>query len=405
MTKAPGRHAVSFVLLLVFLDMVGLGLILPVLPKLIETVGDMDLAEASRIGGGMFAAFSLAQFVFSPLAGALSDRFGRRPLLLLAIAGLGVDYIFHALAPSVLWLFVGRIVAGACGSSYVIANAFLADVTAPEARAKAFGMLGAAFGMGFVLGPAIGGLLGELGPRVPFWVAAAISFANLVYGYFVLPETLPPEKRRAFRWREANPLGVLAVFARHKGVLPLGAVLAVYFFGSAVYPAIWSFWGIAKFGWSEAMVGISLAAFGIVWAVFQGVLTGPAVRLWGEWRVAMVGLIIAVLACAGYGFANGIIAVVALLVFHGPEGFVNPMLAALMSRAVPEDEQGALQGGISAAMNLAMLLGTLFFTQVFGYFLSDAAPFRSPDMAYFVAAVTLLVALAMFWPQFRRARG
>ena len=405
MTKAPGRHAVSFVLLVVFLDMVGLGLILPVLPKLIETVGHMNLAEASRIGGGMFAAFSLAQFAFSPLAGALSDRFGRRPLLLLAIAGLGADYIFHALAPSVLWLFVGRILAGACGSSYVIANAFLADVTAPEGRAKAFGMLGAAFGMGFVLGPAIGGLLGELGPRVPFWVAAAISLANLVYGYFVLPETLPPEKRRAFRWREANPLGVLAVFARHKGVLPLGAVLAVYFFGSAVYPAIWSFWGIAKFGWSEAMVGISLAAFGIVWAVFQGVLTGPAVRLWGEWRVALVGLIVAVLACAGYGFANGIVAVVALLVFHGPEGFVNPMLAALMSRAVPEDEQGALQGGISAAMNLAMLLGTLFFTQVFGYFLSDAAPFRSPDMAYFVSAAVLVVALAIFWPQFRRSRG
>ena len=328
--------------------------------------------------------------------GNLSDRYGRRPLLLLAIFGLGVDYLFHAFAPTVGWLFVGRIVAGICGSSYVIANAFLADVTPPEGRARAFGLMGAAFGLGFVLGPALGGLLGELDPRMPFYVAAALSGCNLIYGVFVLPETLPPEKRRRFDWARANPLGTLRVFRRHSGVLPMAAVLLVYFFGTAVYPAIWAFWGMAKFGWSEAIVGLTLAAFGIVMALFQGALTGPAVRIWGEWRVALIGLVIAAAAAVGYGLAGGLWAVLVLLVIHGPEGFVHPMLTALMSRAVPEDAQGELQGGIAAAMNLAMLAGTIFFTQVFGYFLSPGAPFRSADVAFHSAGAVLALSLLMF---------
>lgn len=390
------RHAVSFALLVVFLDMVGVGLIIPVLPRLIEAVGNMPLAQASRIGGLMFAAFSLAQFVFAPLAGALSDRFGRRPLLLIAIGGLGVDFVFQALAPTVAWLFVGRLIAGVCGSSYVIANAYIADITAPEGRARAFGLMGAALGLGLVLGPALGGLLGGFGPHVPFWVAAGVSGANFLYGLAVLPESLPPEKRRPFNWREANPLGMFRVFARAKGVGPLVTIFALYFFGSAVYPAIWAFWGIAKFGWSEATIGLSLAGFGVVWAVFQGGLTGPAGKWIGEERAALLGLFIAMAAAAGYGLTTGITAVMVLLVFHGPDGFVQPMLTAMMSRAVAEEEQGALQGGLGAISNLMMLIGTLFFTQVFGYFLSDAAPMRSADAAYFVAALVLAVPCGMF---------
>lgn len=396
MTQAPSRHAVTFVLVAVFLDMVGFGLVIPVLPRLIGEVGQMGLAQAALIGGWMFAAFSLAQFACAPLMGNLSDRFGRRPLLLLAIGGLGLDYLFHAFAPSIGWLFVGRVIAGICGASHVIAAAFLADVTPPEGRARAFGLMGAAFGLGFVLGPAIGGMLGELGPRVPFYAAAAISGLNLIYGLIVLPETLPPEKRRPFRLAQANPFGALRVFLRYRGVVPMAAVLAVYFFGSAVYPAIWAFWGMAKFGWSELVVGVTLAGFGLVMAGFQGVLTGPAVRLWGEWRVALVGLVIAALAAVGYGLAGGLWAVLVLLVIHGPEGFVHPMLTALMSRAVPEDAQGALQGGLAAATNLALLAGTVFFAQVFGYFLTPEAPLTSPDIAFFIAAVVLAGALALF---------
>jgi MFS transporter, DHA1 family, tetracycline resistance protein len=390
------RHAVTFVLLTVLLDMVGFGLIIPVTPALIEEVGGVGLSQASVIGGWMFFAFSFTQFLFSPLAGNLSDRFGRRPLLLLAVFGLGVDYIFSALAPSILWLFVGRAFAGICGASWIIANAYIADITAPEDRAKAFGMMGAAFGLGFVIGPAIGGLLGEFGPRVPFYVAAGVSILNFIYGWFVLPETLSPENRRPFEWRRANPFGALAVFRSYPGVLPLCAVLFLFFFSSSVYPAIWPFWGIAKFGWSEAMVGATLAVFGLIMAAFQGGLSGPAVKRFGEHRVVLIGLCCAVIAAAGYGLVGTLTAVVILMLVHGPEGFVHPMLTAMMSKVVPDDAQGELQGGLSAITNIAMLVGTVFFSQVFGFFMREDATWRTPDAAFYIAAGGLALALLAF---------
>jgi MFS transporter, DHA1 family, tetracycline resistance protein len=391
----PSRHAVTFVLLSVLLDMVGFGLIIPVLPGLIEDVGGIGLADAAKIGGWMFFAFSVAQFACSPLMGNLSDRFGRRPLLLLAIAGLGLDYLLQAFAPTLLWLFVGRIIAGICGSSWVIANAFITDVTTPENRAKYFGLLGACFGLGFVVGPAIGGLLGSFGPRVPFFVAAAISGLNLIYGYIVLPETLAPANRRAFRWRRSNPLGAFAVFRGYQGVLPMCGVLFTYFFFSAIYPAIWAFWGMAKFGWSPAMVGLTLAIFGLVMAGFQGGLAGPAAARFGERRVVLVGLVTAVVGLVGYGFVWGLVPVVILMLVHGPEGFVHPMLTAMMTKNVPADAQGELQGGISAIMSVAMLAGTVFFSQIFGHFLGQGGSYAT-DIAFFVAAGGMLVSLAIF---------
>ncbi|NMD09286.1 MAG: TCR/Tet family MFS transporter [Phyllobacteriaceae bacterium] len=394
--SSPGKHAVTFVLITVFLDMVGFGIIMPVLPSLIQQVGHVSIADAARIGGWLFFAFSAAQFLFGPTMGNLSDAFGRRPLLLLAVFGLFIDYLLMSVAPNLFWLFVGRAIAGLCGASYVIANAYIADVTRPEDRAKAFGMIGAAFGLGFVIGPALGGLLGEYGARMPFYVAAGVSALNLVYGYFVLPETLAPSNRRAFEWQRANPLGTFKVFTTYHGVVPLSIVMFVYFFSSAVYPAIWAFWGIAKFGWSEWLVGLSLAAFGIVTAVFQGALTGPAVKLWGESKVALIGLVSAVIAAVGYGFAPGLLVVIIFFIVHGPEGFVHPMLTAIMSKAVPENAQGELQGGISSIMSVSMLLGTVFFSQVFGYFMQDSAPVTSTDMAFFFAAGLLVVTLAMF---------
>ena len=392
----PSRHAVTFILITVLLDMIGFGIIIPVLPALIEDVGKVSLSEAAVIGGWMAGAYSIAQFLFGPLMGNLSDRFGRRPLLLLAIFGLGADFLLQALAPDLGWLFVGRLLAGVCGASWVIANAYIADVTVPEERAKAFGLMGAAFGVGFVIGPAIGGLLGQLGPRVPFYVAAAISIVNFIYGWYVLPESLPPEKRRAFEWRRANPFGAFKVFQSYSGVLPMCAVLFSFFFFSSVYPAIWPFWGIAKFGWSEAMVGLSLAFFGLVMAGFQGGLTGPAVKYLGEYRVVLVGLICATIAATGYGLVGSVWMVVVLMFVHGPEGFVHPMLIAIMSKRVPEDAQGELQGGLSALTNVAMLLGTVFSAQVFGYFMSDVAPFKSPDVAYYVAGAGLGFTVMLF---------
>lgn len=397
----PPRHAVTFVIATVFLDMVGFGLIMPVLPDLIGEVGHVSLSDATVIGGWMFFAFAFAQFLFSPLMGNLSDRFGRRPLLLLAVFGLGVDYVFTALAPTVGWLYVGRAIAGLCGSSYVIANAYIADVTAPEERAKAFGLVGAAFGLGFIAGPAVGGLLGELGPRVPFWAAAGIALVNFAFGWFVLPETLPPERRRPFEWRRANPFGTLKVFRTYPVVLPLCGVMFVYMFASSVYPAVWPFWGAAKFGWSAWEIGLSLAAFGAITAVVQGTLTGPAVARWGEVRVALAGLAAAVAGMVGYGLAGSMAAVVLFMLVHAPEGFVHPMLVAIMSKAVPEDAQGELQGGISSVMNLAMLGGTLFFAQVFGWATARSLPLAT-DIAYFVGALVVCGALFMFVAATRR---
>jgi DHA1 family tetracycline resistance protein-like MFS transporter len=356
----------------------------------------MSVADASIISGWMFFAFSVAQFLFSPVMGNLSDAFGRRPLLLLAVFGLGVDYMFCALAPSLAWLFLGRAIAGLCGSSHVIANAYIADVTEPDKRAKAFGLMGAAFGVGFVLGPAIGGLLGEYGPRVPFYVAAAVSFINFVYGWFVLPETLAPEKRRPLELGRANPFGTFKIFGSYSGVLPLCFVLFIYFAATSVYPAIWAFWGIEKFHWSVATIGLTLAGFGIISAAFQGALSGPVVKWFGEYRVVLVGLFIGGVAAFGYGLAESLWVVLVLLVVHGPEGFVHPMLTALMSKAVPDDAQGELQGGISSIMNVAMLTGTVFYSQLFGYFMSPKAPFISPDVPYFVCAGGLVLALALF---------
>jgi MFS transporter, DHA1 family, tetracycline resistance protein len=397
MTAAPtSKYAITFVFITVLLDMVGFGLIIPVQPALIRDVGHLDLAHASLIGGWLFASFSVTQFLFGPTMGNLSDAYGRRPLLLFAVAGLGIDYIIMATAPTLEWLFFGRLLAGFCGGSYVVANAFIADITAPEDRAKAFGLMGAAFGLGFVIGPAIGGLLGTFGPRIPFYVAAGVSALNLLFGYFILPETLPREKRRGFEWARANPFGTFKVFSTYKGVLPLCAVMAIYFFATAIYPAIWPFWGIAKFGWSEAMIGITLAAFGIINAVMQGGATGWAVKRFGEWNVALFGLSIAVISAVGYGLAGTFTFVIIMLIVHGPEGFVHPMLTAMMSKEVPADAQGEMQGGISSVQSLAMLLGTVVFAQLFGFFLSPASPIVSPNIAFFIAAAVLAIALGLF---------
>ena len=394
--RAPSRHAIYFVLITVLLDMIGFGLIIPVLPVLIETVGHMTLAEASLVGGWMFFAYSAAQFVFGPLMGNLSDRFGRRPLLLLAILGLMLDYLLQSWAPTLVWLYIGRAISGVCGASWIIANAYIADITTPEDRAKYYGMMGAAFGLGFVLGPALGGLLGEYGPRVPFYFAAGISAANLIYGYFVLPETLDAAHRRPFEWRRANPFGAFKVFQSYHGVVPMCIVLFSFFFFSSVYPAIWPFWGMAKFGWSSSMVGLTLAIFGLCMAAAQGGLTGPLVKRFGEWNVALIGFVAATIAALGYGFAGGLTMVIVMMLVHTPEGFIYPMLSALMSKAVPENAQGELQGGVSAILNVSQLLGTVFFAQMFGYFMSPGAPFQSPAMGFFIAAAGLLGTFGLY---------
>lgn len=396
MEREPGRFAVIFVFITVFIDMVGFGLVMPVLPRLIEEVSGSGLADASIWGGWLFFAYGGMQFLFGPAIGNLSDAYGRRPVLLLSVFGLAVDYLLTAFAPSLLWLFVGRIFAGICGASYTTANAYLADITKPEDRARVFGLMGAAFGLGFVIGPAIGGLLGEFGPRVPFFVAAGLSLLNFIYGWVVLPETLAPESRRPFSLARSNPIGTLRVFRLYRGVVPLGVVMFLYFLATAVYPAIWAFWGIAAFGWSEATVGLTLASFGLVTAVVQGGLTGPAVKWLGERGAVALGLAAGVIALFGYGLAPGLAVVLILIVIHAPEGFVHPALTALMSRAAPEDAQGELQGGIASLQSIGLIIGTVFFTQVFGWFMQPNPWIVSPGIAYFIGGAMMALTLGYF---------
>ena len=394
--KTPGKYAVTFIFITVFLDMVGIGLIWPVMPRLIEDVSGSDLAGASAWNGWLFVAYGLTQFLFGPAIGNLSDAYGRRPVLLLSVFGLAVDYMLMALAPSLLWLFIGRLVAGVCGASYTTANAYLADITKPEERAKVFGMMGAAFGLGFIIGPAIGGLLGEFGPRVPFVVAAGLSILNFIYGYFVLPETLPPEKRRPFSLARSNPIGTLKVFASYRGVVPLGIVMAGYFLATSVYPAIWSFWGIARFDWSEATIGLTLAAFGLVMAISQGLLTGPTVKYFGEWNTVVLALLSSLAASLGYGLAPNLTVIILLFLVHAPEGFAQPALTALMSREAPDNAQGELQGGIASLQNIAMLAGTLFYALAFGWFMQPNPIAVTPSAGYFICAALLVITLAYF---------
>ncbi|SFI90145.1 TCR/Tet family MFS transporter [Celeribacter neptunius] len=399
------RRATLFALMIAFLDSIGVGLIIPVVPRLIEEIGHIGLGDAARIGGLLFALYSIVLFLSAPLLGALSDRVGRRPLLLIAVGGLAIDYLLQAWAPTLAWLFLGRLIAGLCGASIVVANACLADVSTAETRARSFGYMSAAFGLGFVLGPAIGGILGDLGTRVPFWAAAGLAGVNFLFALAFLPEPLPVAARRRFQWREANPFGVFRIFLRSPGVLPLAGILALYFLGSSVYVGIWAFWGFAKFDWSGTQVGLSLAMAGLTMALLQGLGTGPAVARWGERRLALAGLAVAALSCLAFGLVTSTALVFVLLCLHAIEGFVHPSIAALMSKDLPADSQGSLQGGIAAIQSLSALIGTLVFTQVFSAFMAPGARIQSPDVAFFLAGGVLALAFLGLALQRKRRPG
>lgn len=392
----PSRHALTFVLITVLIDMIGIGIILPVLPGMIRDIAHADLSQASVIGGWLFIAYSAMQFLFGPLVGNLSDAYGRRPVLLLSVGGLGLDYAFTAFAPSLGWLFAGRIIAGVCGASYSTANAYIADITAPQDRAKAFGFVGAAFGIGFILGPAIGGLLASFGHRAPFFAAAALSLANLAYGYFVLPETLAPDKRRAFAWRRSNPLGALAAVRQHPVVMSFAAVLFLHFVATNVYPAVWAYYTIYRYGWSEWQVGLSLACYGLVTAIVQGAMVGPFIKRFGERMAALVSLSVELIIAFGYALATRGWMIYALLVVGALQGIAMPAINAMMTHAVEEDAQGKLQGAISSLMGISSIIGPLIAAQLFGAFTGADAIVELPGAPFLAAAALSAVALWMF---------
>ena len=393
--KAPGGAAVAFIFVTVLLDMLALGVVIPILPKLIESFVENDTASAARIFGLFGTAWALMQFVFSPLLGSLSDRFGRRPVVLLSNFGLAADYVLMALAPSLSWLFVGRVISGITSASISTAFAYIADRTAPEQRAAMFGKIGVAFGAGFVLGPALGGLLGDISPRLPFWVAAGLSFANWLYGLFILPESLPAERRAPFRWKSANPIGMLSLLRASPALA--GLQLANFFsqLAHVVLPSTFVLYAGYRYGWDVKMVGLTLAIVGVCSMVVQGGAIGPIVRHLGERRALLLGLVFGALGFLIYGIApTGLLFCVGIPVM-ALWGVSGAATQALMTRLVAPDQQGQLQGATTSVQSVAQMVGPFLFTLTFAYFIGASAPVKLPGAPFLLAFVLLLLALAI----------
>jgi DHA1 family tetracycline resistance protein-like MFS transporter len=393
--KTARPAAFAFVFVTVMLDMLAIGVIVPVLPKLVVEFVGGDAVEATRIYGLFGTVWALMQFVFSPVQGALSDRFGRRPVILISNFGLGLDYVVMALAPSLGWLFLGRVISGITSASISTAYAYVADVTPPERRAATFGLIGAAFGVGFVLGPALGGLTGAVDPRLPFWIAAGLSLANWLYGVFVLPESLPPERREPFSWRRANPVGALMLLRSKAGLLGLAGVNFLSYLAHAALPSVGVLYMMYRYGWSESTVGLTMAGVGVAAVVVQGALTGRAVKRFGERTTLLAGLAFGVAGFAIMGFAATGPAFWLGIPVMAVWGMVNPSSQALMSRRVDGQHQGQLQGANSSLMGVANLIGPGLFTLTFAFAIGAAKNWGVPGAPYLVASALLAMAIVV----------
>ena len=391
--RVPGRAALVFILVTILIDAIGIGLIFPVLPGLIEEVSGEGLSRAAEIGGLMAAVFALMQFLCGPVMGALSDRYGRRPVLLISLAVMVADYVVMALAGAVWLLFLGRVIGGIAAATQATAAAFVADISAPEEKAARFGLVGAAFGMGFVIGPALGGLLGELGTRAPFWAAGALAAANLLLGALVLPETV--RTPRAFEWRRAQPFGAIARMRLLPGLGALLLIVLLHEVAGYVYPAIWAYYGPAAFGWTPATVGLSLASFGIAMAVVQGALVGPFIRILGERGTVLFGLAFDAVIYVILTFTRSGLVVLILCPVSALGMATLPALQGRMSRRVADDAQGELQGVLTSMHALAAILSPVVMTRVFAAFTTPPGPFL-PGAPFFLSAIITLACIAIW---------
>jgi DHA1 family tetracycline resistance protein-like MFS transporter len=391
-TVAPRRTpAFVFVFITVLLDMLALGMIIPVLPKLVVDFLGGDAARAAEILGVFGTAWALMQFIFSPVQGALSDRFGRRPLILMSNFGLGLDYILMALAPTLVWLFVGRVISGITAASISTAYAYIADVTPGEKRAARFGLLGVAFGAGFVFGPALGGLAGTISPRLPFWIAAALSLANGLYGLLVLPESLPADRRAPFAWRRANPFGALVLLRSQPQLGGLATVTFLSNLAHASLPSISVLYMQYRYGWDERTVGFTMAGVGLCAMIVQGGLIGPTVQRFGERTTLIMGLGFGVLGFAVFGLAPTGVIFWSGIPILSLWGFASPSALGLMSRRVSASEQGQLQGANASLMGVANMLGPVLFAQVFAVFIGVGTAWQLPGAAFLLASALVLV--------------
>lgn len=385
------KAAIGFIFITLLIDITGLGLIIPVMPKLIEELlHTSDVSKASQYAGWLTFAYAITQFVFAPVLGNLSDKYGRRPVLLFSLLGFGIDYLFLSFAPTIGWLFVGRIIAGITGASFTTASAYIADISTNENRAQNFGMIGAAFGLGFILGPMIGGLLGELGPRVPFFVAAGLALLNCAYGYFVLPESLDKEHRRAFEWRRANPIGSLLQLKKYPAVSGLIiSMILIYIAGHSVQ-SNWSFFNIERFDWSPKMIGISLGIVGLLVGGVQGGLVRIVNPKIGNEKSIYLGLGLYALGLLLFAFATQGWMMFVFLVPYCLGGIAGPALQSIISGHVPPNEQGELQGALTSLMSATSIIGPPLMTNLFAYFTKEEAPVYFPGAAFFLGALLMI---------------
>ncbi|MFT4176506.1 MAG: TCR/Tet family MFS transporter [Luteolibacter sp.] len=396
------KPAILFIFITLFLDIFGIGVIVPVLPKLVEQLEGGNLQAAAHSVGWLGALYALMQFLFSPILGSLSDRFGRRPVILFSLLGSGIDYLLLAWAPNLWWLFLARIVSGITGANFSAASAYIADVTAPEKRAAGFGMVGAAFGLGFIAGPAIGGWLGDYGLRVPFLVAAGVTLLNWLYGAFVLPESLAPENRRPFTWKSVHPLKAISALSRWPLVMGLAGTHFLTMIAGNIYQCLWVLYTGARYGWNSKQVGISLALVGVLTAIVQGGLAGRVIQRIGERRGIYIGLLVMAAAMSGYGSATQGWMLYAIIIAGSVAGIGSPATQSVISRAVPADEQGAVQGALNSITSISGIIAPLIWTSLFSVGLSEKSPMHLPGLPFYGASLVTLMAAGLAWRAFRK---
>lgn len=398
------KAAIKFIFITLLIDVTGLGLIIPVIPELIKSLTGGDTSDASEWGGWLTFAYAIMQFLFAPVMGNLSDQYGRRPVLLLSLLGFGIDYILVAFAPTIGWLFAGRLIAGVTGASFTTASAYIADISTNENRAQNFGMIGAAFGLGFIIGPVIGGLLGSLGPRVPFLFAAGLTLLNTLYGYFVLPESLPRENRRKFAWRRANPLGSLLHLRKYPDIGNLVFSLILIYIAAHAVQSNWSFFAIERFRWSEGLIGFSLGAFGVMIALVQTVLMRKVNPILGNKKSVYVGLSFYTVGLLLFGLASATWMMFAFMIPYCLGGIAGPALQAIISGHVPSNEQGELQGALTSLMSLTSIIGPVLMTHLFAYFTKPEAPVYLPGSPFFMGSLLMLASTIIAYFALRKEK-
>jgi len=397
MENKKTNTAIGFIFITMLIDITGWGIIIPVIPKLIEELIHGDISEAAKYGGWLSFAYAFTQFIFAPLVGNLSDKYGRRPIILISLLGFAIDYVFLALSPNIIWLFIGRVIAGMTGASITTASAYIADISTEENRAKNFGLIGAAFGMGFIIGPVLGGLLGQFGSRVPFYAAAVLCLINFIYGYFILPESLDKDHRREFEWKRANPIGSLFMLKKHPKMSGLILVLILIYIGAHAVQSNWSYFTMYMFGWKEKEVGLSLGLIGLLVGLVQGLLIRWINPKIGNERSIYYGLGLYAVGMLLFAFATESWMMFAFLIPYCLGGVAGPSLQSVLAGHVPPNEQGELQGALTSLMSLTTILGPPLMNNLFKFFTTNKAPVYFPGAAFLLGAVFMTGSALVAW--------